>query len=236
MRIVLSIGGSILVPDLDQERFREHAAILATLAEEHDIGVVVGGGAVAREYIDVARGLGANEVQLDQIGIDVTRLNARVLIAALGNDAVFTPPRDYDEARRAFHTGKIVVMGGTTPAQTTDAVSAALAKYVNADRLIYATSVAGVFSADPSTHPDAEPFDELSQSQLISLITDIGVTAGTEVPIDLLAAKIIQRANIDTIVLDGADPRRILEAVRTGEFEGTKIVPDDENDICYGDA
>jgi uridylate kinase len=60
MRIIFSTGGSILAPGLDQERFRKHAAILVTLAEEHDVGVAVGGGAVAREYLDAARGLGAN--------------------------------------------------------------------------------------------------------------------------------------------------------------------------------
>ena len=230
MRIVLSLGGSILVPTLDPEQFREYAAVITTLADEHDVCVVTGGGAPAREFIDVGRALGANEVELAQLGIGVTQLNARLLIAALGDDAVLTPSTDYETASRALRCGDIVVVGGIAPGQTTDAVSALLAEYVNAERLIYATNMPGVFSADPHTQPDAEPFDELRASQLITLILDIDSTAGSSVPFDLLAAKMIQRAHCETVVLDGTEPECILTAVRTGEFEGTRIIPDGNND------
>jgi uridylate kinase len=230
MRIVLSLGGSILVPTLDPEQFREYAAVITTLAEEHDVCVVTGGGSPAREFIDVGRALGANEVELDHLGIEVTRLTARLLIAAIGDDAVLTPATDYEAAGRALRCGDIVVMGGTAPGQTTDAVSALLAEYVNAERLIYATNVPGVFSADPHTHPDAEPFSELRASQLITLILDIDSTAGSSVPIDLLAAKLIQRAHCETVVIDGTDPECILTAVQTGEFEGTRIISDGDED------
>ncbi|WP_435361804.1 UMP kinase [Haloarchaeobius sp. DFWS5] len=230
MRIVLSLGGSILVPTLDPEQFREYAGVITTLAEEHDVCVVTGGGSPAREFIGVGRALGANEVELDHLGIEVTRLNARLLIAAIGDEAVSTPAKDYETAGRALRCGDIVVMGGTASGQTTDAVSALLAEYVNADCLIYATNVPGVFSADPHTHPDAEPFDELRASQLITLILDIDSTAGSSVPIDLLAAKMIQRAHCETVVFDGTDPECILTAVQTGEFEGTRIISDGDDD------
>jgi uridylate kinase len=142
----------------------------------------------------VGRALGANEIDIDQIGIDVTRLNARLLIAAIGDVAVLAPAREYETANRALRRGDIVVMGGMAPAQTTDAVSAVLAEYVDADRLIYATSTPGVFSADPNTCSDAEPFDELTPSQLVSLILDLDTTAGSSIPIDLHAVKMLQRA------------------------------------------
>lgn len=229
MRLVLSIGGSVLVPELSPQQLEAYADVITTLAEAHDICVVTGGGAPAREYIDVGRAIGANEIELDQIGIGVTRLNARLLIAAIGDEGVLAPAREYETAESALRRGDIVVMGGTAPGQTTDAVSAVLAEYVDADRLIYATSTPGVFRADPNTCPDAEPFDELTPSQLVSLILD--TTAKSSVPIDLHAAKMLQRAQCETIVLDGGDSERILTAVRTGEFEGTKINPDQTNDL-----
>ncbi|WP_435345933.1 UMP kinase [Haloarchaeobius sp. HRN-SO-5] len=234
MRIVPSIGGSVLVPEPSPRQLEAYADVVTTLAEAHEICVVTGGGTPAREYIDVARALGANEIELDQIGIAVTRLNARLLIAAIGDDATLAPARDFEAADRALRRDEIVVMGGTAPAQTTDTVSAILAEYVDAERLIYATSTPGVFSADPNTCPDAEPFDELAPSQLVSLILDTDMTAGSSVPIDLQAAKMLQRAQCDTVVLDGTDPERILTAVRTGEFEGAKIVPDRKNDSLPG--
>ena len=226
MRLVLSIGGSVLVPELSRQQVEAYADVITTLAEAHEICVVTGGGTPAREYIDVGRAIGANEIELDQIGIDVTRLNARLLIAAIGEVAILAPARSYEAANGALRRGDIVVMGGTAPAQTTDAVSAVLAEYVDADRLIYATSTPGVFSADPNTCADAEPFAELTPSQLVSLIIDLDMAAGSSVPIDLHAAKMLQRAQCQTIVLDGGDPESILTAVRTGEFEGTRITPE----------
>ena len=228
MRLVLSIGGSVLVPELSRQQVEAYADVITTLAEAHEICVVTGGGTPAREYIDVGRAIGANEIELDQIGIDVTRLNARLLIAAIGEVAILAPARSYEAANGALRRGDIVVMGGTAPAQTTDAVSAVLAEYVDADRLIYATSTPGVFSADPNTCADAEPFGELTPSQLVSLILDIDMAAGSSVPIDLHTAKMLQRVQCETIVLDGGDPESVRTAVRTGEFEGTRIVPSQE--------
>ena len=194
MRLVLSIGGSVLVPERSPQQLEAYADVITTLADAHELCVVTGGGTPAREYIDVGRSIGANEIEIDQIGIDFTRLNARLLIAAIGDVAVRAPAREYETANRAFRRGDVVVMGGTAPAQTTAAVSAVLAEYVDADRLIYATSTPGVFGADPNTCSDAEPFDELTPGQLVSLILDLDTTAGSSVPIDLHAVKMLQRA------------------------------------------
>ncbi|AQL43216.1 UMP kinase [Halorientalis sp. IM1011] len=228
MKVVVSIGGSVLAPDLDPDRVRAYANVVESLlAEGHRVGVVVGGGTVARDYIASARELGANEMQLDQLGIGVTRLNARLLVAALGDRAAPTPPETYEDAGAAFHRGDVPVMGGVAAAQTTDAVSAALAEYVNADLLVYATSVPGVFSADPNEHDDATKYTELSADELVDVIADIEMAAGSNAPVDLLAAKVIQRANLRAVVLDGTDPEAVTRAVLDDDHDGTEVVPGD---------
>jgi len=228
MKVVVSIGGSVLVPNLDPQRVRAYADVIESLAEEgHQLGIVVGGGTVARDYITTARELGANEMQLDQLGIGVTRLNAQLLIAALGERAAPTPPETYEDAGAAFHRGDIPVMGGVAAAQTTDAVSAALAEYVNADLLVYATSVPGVYSEDPDENPDATKHETLSPAELVDIIAGIEMEAGSNAPVDLLAAKVIQRAGLRTIVLNGIDPERVATAVSIGDHGGTEIVPGD---------
>ncbi|MFT4891065.1 MAG: uridylate kinase [Halobacteriales archaeon] len=233
MNVVVSIGGSVLATDLaaDEDlaasQVAEHASIVDDLATDgHDLGVVVGGGPVSREYIGTARDLGANEIELDRIGIDVTRLNARLLIAALESDAVVAPPADYEAAGAAIQRSDVCVMGGVTPAQTTDAVSAALAEYVEADLLVYATSVPGVFSADPNEDADAERYERLTPGELVDVIAGMEMNAGSPAPVDLLAAKVIERAGIRTVVLDGTDPERIAAAVQRGEYDGTDVIPD----------
>lgn len=231
MKTVVSIGGSVLVPDLDSGRVAEFADVVESLAAAgHELGIVVGGGPVARQYIGAARDLGANEGELDQLGIDTTRLNARLLLAGLSEDlAAPSIPTDYEEAAEALHRDSVVVMGGVVPAQTTDAVSAALAEYVDADRLVFATSVPGVFDADPNEDSDAERYDEMGASELVELVArgeSLG-SAGSNAPIDLLAAKVLKRSSIEAIVLDGTDPSAVERAVADDEFEGTRIVPDE---------
>jgi len=235
MKVVLSIGGSVLAPDLDPERVTEYAAVIGDLAGAHDVGVVVGGGAVARDYIGAARELGANEIELDRMGIATTRLNARLLIAALGDLAARTPPTGYADAGEAMRRGEVPVMGGTHPAHTTDAVSAALAEDTGADLLVYATSVPGVYSDDPKEHDGAERYGELTARELVGVIAELEMEAGASAPVDLLAAKIVQRSGLSAIVMDGSDPTAIRRAVEDGEFEGTRIRPDGAERLAPSD-
>jgi len=229
MRVVISVGGSVLAPDLDPGRIEGYAATIERLVDEGaSLGVVAGGGGVARRYIETARELGANEVQLDQIGIDVTRINARLLIAALGDGVDPRVPHDHEAAGEAIRRGDVCVMGGITPGQTTDAVAAALAEFVGADLLVFATGADGVYTADPNTDPDAEQYEQLTPADLVDVVAPMSRDAGASAPVDLLAAKLIERAGIRTVVLDGTDPERVGQAVLTGEHSGTDVVPGDD--------
>ena len=87
MKIVVAIGGSILLKEYDCKKFQEYSAILKDLSKEHELFVVVGGGKPARDYIGVVRDLGAGEAQCDDIGIEVTRINAKLMLSALGDAA-----------------------------------------------------------------------------------------------------------------------------------------------------
>jgi uridylate kinase len=226
MKVVVSIGGSVLAPTVGSDRVGAYAEVIEELSDEgHDLGIVVGGGPTAREYIEAARDLGANEIQLDNLGIAVTRLNARLLIAAFDDRAAPTPPTDHETALEAFRRGDIPVMGGTVAGHTTDAVATGLAEYVDADLLVYATSVPGVFDADPKEDSDATKFDAMSASELRDVVSDIDLDAGSNAPVDLLATKLLERSGLRAIVIDGTDPENLASAI-AGEHGGTDIVPD----------
>lgn len=85
--VVISLGGSILIPSLEKNTIRKYVPVLGEIAEHHRLFVVVGGGGEARRYITVTRNLGIDEGTSDEIGILVTRLNANLLVAALGDAA-----------------------------------------------------------------------------------------------------------------------------------------------------
>jgi len=229
MLIVLSLGGSILAKNLNPERFLKYAEALRTLSKKRSLLVVTGGGEAARSYITAARGVGADEVTCDMIGIEVTRLNARLLISALGKAAYPGIPTNYLEASKALSSGKVVVMGGVTPGQTTDAVSAILAEFLQADLLSIATSIDGVYSADPNKDPKAKKYDLISPAELVKIVMSIEMKAGSKSPVDPVAAKIIERCGLDVLVLDGRDASLLKEVLdsETGEITpiacGTRI-------------
>jgi uridylate kinase len=214
MLIVLSVGGSILAKELNPDSFKGYADALKELAKEHEVVIVTGGGAAARDYINVARSTGANEVECDYLGIDITRLNAKLLISALGDAAYPEPPKDYKEAQDKLSSGKIIVMGGVIPGQTTDAVAAILTEYLSASLLVIATAVDGVYSADPRKDPDAVKYETMTAKELVNTVMVTEMKAGSKSPVDPLAAKIIERCNIETIVMDGSNPQDVLKVIR----------------------
>ena len=213
MLIVLSLGGSILAKNLDQDRFLKYADVLRNLSKKHTLLVVAGGGEAARQYIETARAVGADEVTCDYIGIEITRLNARLLAAALGPDASPEIPTNYLEAAKAIRPGKVVVMGGVTPGQTTDAVAAILAEFLRADLLTIATSIDGIYSSDPNCDPSAVKYDKISPEKLISIVMAIEMKAGSKSPVDPVAAKIIERCKLDALVMDARDPAMLREVL-----------------------
>ncbi len=226
MRVVICIGGSVLAPGLEANRVEAHADTIDELvAAGHEVAAIVGGGSVARQYIGTARKLGATEYDLDSLGIDVTRLNARLLITALESSAIPEPATSHEEARASMRRNEVAVMGGTVPGHTTDAVAALLAEMVEADLLVYATSVPGVFSADPNESQGAERYDELTASELVDVVSTIQTMAGSKAPVDLLATKIIERSGLRAVVLDGTEPSRVAAAV-AGDADGTEVIPD----------
>ncbi len=227
--VVISVGGSILLQDLENiDYITKLAGLLRELSKNHKIYLVVGGGKTSRDYIKLTRKLGTDEASLDEIGIECTRINARVMIAALG--PVYANPYPVKTIEEVLGTGSnypIVVMGGTQPGHTTDAVAVTLAERVGADRFINATSVDGVYTLDPNLDPNAEKLDKITPGQLIQIILKSEQAgAGPHIVIDILASKLIERSRIPTLVVNGRDLDELKNAIEGKDFNGTIISSD----------
>ncbi len=222
--IVLSIGGSILTPEgAETDYINSLAALLKKFSVENKLYVVVGGGPLARKYISIARELGTNEIVLDELGIACTRLNARLLIAALGDFAYPNPAETFDEAFIQAKKFPIVVMGGTHPGHTTDAVAVMLGEFVGADKFINVTSVDGVYTADPKIDSNAKKIDHLTPDELIKITMQSVSQAGPHIVIDPLAARVIKRSGITTYILDGSDLSVLENAITGKPFNGSIV-------------
>jgi uridylate kinase len=220
--IVISIGGSVILSkEADTIFLRNLSNLLMKLSSQYKIFIIVGGGNVARKYIQLGRELNFNEFTLDQIGIDVTRVNAKILINILENTNKEIP-NTTDEALNMNES--IVVMGGTTPGHSTDMVGAELAEKISADLFIIATNVDGIYDKDPNKYDDAK---KLMQIKIDELIKNHGIrweSAGKNTVIDGPALEIIKQARLTTYVVNGKQLDQLEKAITNQSFDGTKIL------------
>lgn len=188
----------------------------------HVVAAVVGGGSLSRELIKTARVMGLSEVAQDEVAISVSRVMAQLFVLRLGTQGTLTVPIDIEDAAELFEEGKIVVMGGLKPGMTTDTVAAMLAERVNADLLVKATDVDGVFTRDPKKYKDAKRLETLSFDDLFGFFEKARHEAGIHQVIDPEAVRILQKKRIKTVVVNGFNPGNVLLAVK-GEKVGTLI-------------
>lgn len=186
--------------------------------------VVVGGGDVARRYVDAARALGADEVMCDEVATIITRANARLMATCLGNIAQQRIPTSTEELRELATDGKIVVMGGLQPGQSTIAVAALAASVIKAERLIITTDVDGIYTSDPKVDPNAKPLPKVLLSELSKMVAELPQTAGKYPLIDNLAIAILQRSKIPCLYLNGRKLEDVKKAMM-GENVGTLVMP-----------
>jgi uridylate kinase len=184
--------------------------------------VVAGGGKFARHYISTARSFGSDEASLDMIGIEVSRLNARLLILALGDQAYPAVPEDLDQVSKAVTTNRIVVTGGLHPGQSTNATAALIAEKVKASKFLNATDVDGIYDSDPNKNKGAKLFNEITVKKCIDLLGSEDSTAGAYDLMDIVALKVIERSKIPTVVVK-SDPVVIEKAI-SGNNLGTRII------------
>ncbi len=219
--IVINMGGSVILSDdIDIIFFKKLKNLLIKYSKKYKIYIVVGGGKIARIYIDYGRAQNLGEKILDQIGIDVTRLNAKIFSDILGLSN-YTIPLTTEEAKKINKS--IVVMGGTVPGHSTDMVGAELAEKIRASKFIIATNVDGVYDKDPNKYKDAKKFKEINVQALIDKYGTAWNSAGKNVVIDGPALKIIKRAKLPTFVFNGKKLSELEKVLNNKQFNGTAI-------------
>ena len=219
-RIVIKLSGRIFGIE-NVKILKDYAKFLVKISKICQPVVIAGGGVIARHYISHARSSGADESTLDELGIEISRLNAKLLIYALKDNAYSHPPTTLQEVKHAVDGGLIVVAGGLHPGQSTNGTAALIAEKIKADQFLNATDVDGVYDMDPNKFKQAKKFKQIEMKSLKDILVHEDSVAGGYDLMDIVALKIIERSRIKTRILK-ADPKIIEKAIKGGN-EGTEI-------------
>ena len=222
-RVVIKLSGSIFCHNAKKNTIKEYAEMLFHFGNDVQPIVITGGGKIARQYIELGRKFGLDEASLDMMGIDVSRLNAKLLIAALGGNSYSRVPTNLEEVEIAAESGKIVIAGGLHPGQSTNATSALIAEKIKASTFLNATDVSGIYNSDPNTTKNAKLFKEITVEKCIDILGAGSSMAGTYDLIDIVALKVIERSNIHTRILL-SDVSNIKNAIEGKHCIGTEII------------
>ena len=220
--IVIKLSGSVFNFKTTSKSLKEYAQVLLDIQAKVQPVVVSGGGIIARHYVNLARSLGSDESSLDEMGIEISRLNAMLLSAAIGDSVYPVIPSNLEEISIACQSGKIVVSGGLHPGQSTNATAALICEKIKADRLLNATDVDGIYDSDPNKNPKAKMFREITIKKCMDLLNTESTQAGSYDLIDIVALKVIERSKIPTRVIK-SDPTVIRNLVMKNNQSGTKI-------------
>jgi uridylate kinase len=220
-RIVIKLSGRIFGMD-NVKVLKNYAEFLVKISKICQPIIVAGGGNIARHYISHARSSGADESTLDELGIEISRLNAKLLIYALKNKAYSHPPITLQEVKHAVDDGLIVVAGGLHPGQSTNGTAALIAEKIKAEQFLNATDVDGVYDMDPNKFKKAKKFKKIKLKDLKNILVHEDSVAGGYDLMDIVALKIIERSKIKTRILK-ASPKTIEQAIKGGNV-GTEIL------------
>ena len=218
-RIVIKLSGSLFNFDTNSVQLNDYIQLIKKISNVYQPVIITGGGKIARFYINLSRTLGMDESGLDMIGIQVSHLNARLLISGLGENSYPLPPRNLEEISVALLSGLVIVTGGIYPGQSTNATSALIAERISATKFYNATDVDGIYDSDPRTNPAANKYDKINVQDCVNILKTEKSMAGTYDLMDLISLKVIERSNLPTVVfkstVDNIE-KLVLENVKMG--------------------
>lgn len=230
-RVLLKLSGEALAGEkktgFDEATVTEVAKQVKVLADEGlEIGVVIGGGNFWRgrssETID--------RTKADQIGMLATVMNCiyvSEIFRSVGMKTeiltpfvcgAFTKLFSKDEANQCFAEGKVTFFAGGTghPYFSTDTTTVLRAIEIEADTILLAKAVDGVYDSDPKTNPDAKKYDSVHIQEVID----------KKLAVVDLTASILCMENKMPMLVFGLNEENSIVKTAHGELTGTRVVVD----------
>jgi len=230
--VVIALGGSLLYKESLIELESWKVKLVDLVRDVIDLGMkivfVVGGGKLARENIIAAKNQGISEkFELDLVGIEATRKNASEILELFSNAKIQINqkiPKEIHEGISCFNNSKVIVMGGTVPGHTTDAVAIRMGKELKSKMVIIATNVTHVYTKDPRFDSNASPIESMTLLEL-GILSGVGedIQPGSSFAVDPVGVSIAIENNLSLAVLDGSNIENLRKAICGDVFEGTLV-------------
>lgn len=218
--IVISLGGSVLVPDeIDSKFLKSFVSIIKKHTQKFRFIILVGGGKVCRYYQSTASSLNASDTDLDWIGIRIAQSNAELVRAVFKNLA---HPRVLSNPTKKITSKKpIIIASGWKPGCSTDYDAIVRAKVNKAKKIINITNVDYLYTKNPSKYKSAKKL-KIAAWQTLQKLVGAKWKPGLNAPFDPLATKLASTSKL-ILVLIGKNTKNLDRLLSSKSFKGTII-------------
>lgn len=223
--IVMSVGGSLIVPDAIDTAFLSSLKSLITFETTRGrrFIIITGGGKTARRYAEAAKQVSdLDNEDLDWLGIHATRLNGHLLRTIFKDIAYPIMLTNPDDILDVPPDARLIVASGYRPGASTDLRAVQIAERVGSHKVINLSNTDYVYTANPSIDPHAEKIEDISWEAFRKLIPP-SWDPGLSSPFDPIAAKEAQEKGIEVACIDGANLEALQNYLNGKPFIGTRI-------------
>ena len=227
-KIVISVGGSLIYPNggIDIKFLSNlNKFIREQLAANNNrqFFLIVGGGAIARNYRDAGRDVIGHELtrdDLDWLGIHATKMNAHLVRTIFRDIAHPFVLKHYEIIRKVEEP--VVIASGWKPGWSTDYCSIMICEDYGIKEMVNLSNIDQVYDKDPNEYSEARPLDRISWENFRKMVGDEWIP-GMNSPFDPIAAKKAHELGVKVVVLNGNNFENIEKYFKKEPFVGTVI-------------
>jgi uridylate kinase len=224
--IVMSVGGSLIVPDAINIEFLKRLKLLVEveiIERDRRFIIIAGGGRTARNYQDAARAItGLERDDIDWIGIHATRLNGhllRTVFKDIAHPVIVTNP---DDVLDAPEDTKLIIAAGYRPGASTDLCAIQIAERVGATKVVNLSNTDYIMTSDPKKVPYAKKIEDITWADFRKLIPEEW-DPGLSSPFDPVAAREADKLGIEVASINGNYITSLTNYLGNRPFVGTRI-------------
>lgn len=221
--IVISVGGSLIVPDEIDINFLKNLKelILKYIKKGFKFIIVCGGGKTARKYQQAAkRIIKLTKEDLDWLGIHATRINAHLLRSIFRK--VAHPKIIKNPLEKLNWKEKVLIASGWKPGFSTDYDAVLLAKKFQARKIVNLTNIDYFYNKDPKKFQSAKPIKKISWQEFRKLIPSKW-DPGLNTPFDPIASKYAEKFSFEVVIINGNKLENLERYLKDKDFVGTII-------------